>query len=260
MPSSDDGVRFLATSRNRVSLLDALDDGPLQPAELARRLSLSRSAIQRNLRELTDRNWVRRTDGGYVTTLGGRLVLADYEELVGTVRLVSEYGHCLEPLSDAGLALSPSVLESASVTTATRTNPHAPLRHYVERIRETDVERFRGITPVVSPLFNEAHASLTAGGGDHELVLDADALAASRTEYGPELDAGVDADGLTIYVHPDSLSFGLSIVDGRVFLGAFDEGQFVACFEWNEAGIETRALDAYESYRDGARELDAAEL
>lgn len=260
MPPSDDRVRFLATSPNRVSLLSALDDGPLQPAELVDRLSLSRSAIQRNLRELTDRGWARRVDGGYTCTVGGRLVLAAYNELTATVALVEEYGGSLEPLAAAGMELSPAVLEAATVITATGNDPHAPLRYYTERVRELDPASFRGIVPVVSPLFNEAHQSVLDDGTDGELVLDSAAFSASKDDYGADFDAALAADGLALYVHPDPLTFGLSVVGDRVFAGAFDDGQFVACFEWSDPEVMDEALSAYETHRETAREVDSTTL
>lgn len=260
MPSPDEHVRFLASSPNRISLLEALDDGPLQPAELVDRLSLSRSATQRNLRELTDRGWVRRVDAGYTCTVGGRLVLAVYNDLTATVRLVEEYGESLEPLAEAGLSLSPAVLECATVTTATGNDPHAPIRHYVESVKELDLSWFRGVVPVVSPLFNEAHQPLLTARGDAELVLGSAAFSASQTEYEAEFDAALAAEELSLYVHPDPLSFGLSIVDDRIFLGAYEDGQFVACFEWSDPDIRAEALSAYETHRETAREIDATTL
>ena len=91
---------------------------------------------------------MRRDDGGYSSTVGGRLVLGAYEELFGTVGLVEEYGENLEALVEAGLELSPAVLEGATVVTATDSDPHAPLRHYTDRVLEADSTRFRGIVPV----------------------------------------------------------------------------------------------------------------
>lgn len=260
MPSPDERVRFLATSKNRVSLLSELEDGPLQPAELVDRLSLSRSAIQRNLRDLTDCGWARRIDGGYTATVGGRLVLAAYNELRATVELVSEYGTSLETLDEAGMALSPAVLEAATVVTATGSDPHAPLRYYTERVRELDPARFRGIVPVVSPLFNEAHRSLLEAGAEGELVLDSAALSASKAEYDTEFDDAIADERLSLYAHPGSFSFGLSIVGDRVFLGAYEDGQFVACFEWGDPEVREGALVAYETHREAAREVDATAL
>lgn len=260
MQSSDERVRFLATSPNRVSLLSELEDGPLQPAELVERIGLSRSATQRNLKELTDRGWARRVDEGYIATVGGRLVLAAYNELTDTVGLVETYGESLEPLAEAGMTLSPAVLESATVITATENDPHAPLQYYTERVRELDPSCFFGIVPVVSPLFNEAHRTLLDRGVEGELVLDAAALSASKTEYGTEFDDAVSTDGLSLYAHSDSFSFGLSIIGERVFLGAYEDGQFVACFEWGDPDIREQALLAYETHREAAREVDATVL
>ncbi|MEM4781894.1 MAG: MarR family transcriptional regulator [Halalkalicoccus sp.] len=260
MAPPEEGVRFLASSQNRASLLEALDGDPLQPAELVDRLGLSRSAIHRNLRELTERGWVRRVEGGYVCTVGGRLVRSSYEELIATVCLVSEYGGSLDALADAGLTLSPAVLDRATVVTATRNDPHAPIRHYTDRIGEIDVTRFFGITPVVSPLFNEAHQSLLNEGASAELLLDSAALSASKTDYDSEFDAAMAADGLTLYVYPEALSFGLSVANGHVFLGAFEDGQLVACFEWDDPTVESEARATYERYRERAREVETAEL
>lgn len=257
MASPEECVRFLATSQNRVALLEALDDGPLRPVEICERLSLSRSATHRNLRDLTDRGWAKRVDDGYIATVCGRLVLGAYNELEETVRLVAEYGSSLEPLADAGLTLSPATLDDAAVTTATENDPHAPLRHYVERVHEIELDRFRGITPVVSPLFNEAHQPVLSEGADAELLLGSSALSTSKTDYETEFDSAMTADGLTLYVHPDPLSFGLSIVDERVFLGAYEGGQFVACFEWTDPEIRAEAIEAYESYRAAASEVDS---
>lgn len=260
MSAPDERVRFLATSPNRVSLLSELEEGPRQPAELVDRLSLSRSAVQRNLRELTDRGWVRRVDGGYVSTVGGRLVLGAYDELIGTVGLVEEYGGSLEALDEAGLELSPSVLEDATVVTATDGDPHAPLRYYTERVLEIDPGRFHGIVPVVSPLFNEAHRSLLDRGVEGEIVLDATALEASREEYDAEFDDAIAAEGLSLYAHPGSFSFGLTVIGERVFLGAYEAGQFVACFEWADPRVKEEALSTYESHRAAAREVGTAVL
>lgn len=260
MPTPDERVRFLATSPNRVSLLAELEEGPRRPAELVDRLELSRSTVQRNLRELSERGWVRRDDGGYSSTVGGRLVLGAYEELIGTVGLVEEYGENLEALVEAGLELSPAVLEGATVVTATDSDPHAPLRHYTDRVLEADSTRFRGIVPVVSPLFNEAHETLLDRGIEGEIVLDATALEASKEEYDAEFDDALDTEELSLYAHGESFSFGLTIIGDRVFLGAYEGGQFVACFEWVDPEVREAALTAYERHREGAREIDTAVL
>lgn len=259
MVSPDDGVRFLTASENRVDLLSALDDGPVRPSVLTEELSLSRSAIQRNLRAFVERGWATRTDEGYALTFGGRLLLHRYHELVDAVGLVEEYGEYLDVLADMGLALTPADLGSVTITTATRNDPHAPLRRYTTRVADAEATTFRGITPVVSPVFNEAHRTLLSAAIDAELIVDEDALSTSRADYPEALADAIEADALTLYVHPGSLSFGLSVVDGYAFVGVYDEsGQFVACFESDGEPFYERASSVYEQYRETARLVEAA--
>lgn len=256
--SADERIRYLTASENRVNLLSALEDGPVRPSALAGELSISRSAIQRNLRAFLERGWARRTDEGYVPTFGGRLVLHRYRELVETVGFVEEYGEYLDALADVGLALTPADFEAMTITTATRNDPHAPLRRYAARVAGLDATSFRGITPVVSPVFNRAHRELLSETVDAELIIDEDALSASQTGYPDALEDAIEADTLTLYVHPGSLSFGLSLFDGRAFVGIYDEsGQFVACFESGADSFCERVRTVYEHHREAARPIEA---
>lgn len=125
---------------------------------------------------------------------------------------------------------------------------------------EIDPARFRGIVPVVSPLFNESHRALLDRGVEGEIVLDSAALAASKEEYDAEFDDAIATEGLSLYAHPGSFSFGLTVIGERVFLGAYEGGQFVACFEWDDPGVREEALSAYETHREAAREIDTAAL
>lgn len=261
MPSPDERIRFLTSSENRIRLLCALEDEPTRPSTLVEGLSMSRSSIQRNLRAFVERGWVSRTDEGYRCSFGGRLVLHRYRDLAATVRLVEEYGRFLDALADAGLLLTSDDLETVTITVATRNDPHAPLRRYADRVSEIDSATFRGISPVVSPVFNDAHRALIATATDAELVIDEDALSTSRSGYPEALAAAVEADALELYVHPDSLSFGLSLLDEDAFVGVYDaSGQFIACFESGSIPFRERVRRLYERYREVARTVDAEEL
>jgi predicted transcriptional regulator len=261
MSSPDELIRFLTSSENRIRLLETLEDEPARPATLAEKLPMSRSSIQRNLRAFGERGWVVRTDDGYRCSFGGRLLLHRYRDLASTAHLTDEYGRFLDALADAGLALSPDDLEDVTITTATRHDPHAPLRWYADRVAEVDTTTFRGIAPVVSPLFNDAHRALISTVVDAELVIDEDGLSTSRTGYPEALATAIETDTLELYVHPDSLSFGLSLFDEDAFVGAYDDaGQFVACFEGSDDDFRERVRTVYEEHRAAARTVEPEEL
>lgn len=261
MSSADELIRFLTSSENRIRLLSALEEDSARPTALAETLPMSRSSIQRNLRAFVERGWVVRTDDGYRCSFGGRLLLHRYRDLAATAHLTDEYGRFLDVLADAGLALTPDDLETITVTTATRHDPHAPLRRYSDRVAEIDSTTFRGITPVVSPVFNDAHEALISTAVDAELVIDEDALSTSRTSYPEALATVVETDTLELYVHPDPLSFGLSLFDEVAFAGAYDDaGQFVACFEGGDESFRERVRTVYREHRSAARAVTAEEL
>lgn len=259
--SPDERIRFLAASENRVQLLSTLDDGPVRPSRLVDELSMSRSAIQRNLRAFLERGWATRAEEGYVSTFGGRLLLYRYRELAETVEFVEEYGEYLDTLAEAGLPLTPEDLETVTITTATRNDPHAPLRRYATRVADLRARTFQGIAPVVSPVFNRAHGEVLSETVDAELIVDEDTLSASRSAYPEALDGALEADSLGLYVHPGSLSFGLSLFEDHAFAGIYDEsGQFVACFDGGAESFRERVGAVYERHREAARSVEAAEL
>jgi predicted transcriptional regulator len=261
MSSPDERIRFLTSSENRVRLLSAIEDEPARPSTLAEELPMSRSAIQRNLRGFVDRGWATRGDEGYRCTFGGRLILNRYRELVGTVRLTEEYGRFLDSLADAGLALTADDLESVTITAATPHDPHAPLQRYADRIAELDVTTFRGIAPVVSPVLNDAHQDLLSDADEIELVVDEPALSTSREAYSEAFTDALETESLSLYVHPEPLSFGLSLFDTHAFVGAYDDtGQFIACFEDDSERFLGRVADVYETYRADARPIEAFDV
>jgi predicted transcriptional regulator len=261
MSSPDERIRFLTSSENRVRLLSAIEDEPARPSTLAEELPMSRSAIQRNLRSFVERGWAARGDGGYRCTFDGRLILHRYRELADTVRLTEKYGRFLDALADAGLALTADDLESVTITAATPHDPHAALHWYTDRIAELDVTTFRGIAPVVSPVLNDAHQGLLSAADEVELVLDEAALSTSRESYSEAFADALEHETLSLYVHPESLSFGLSLFDDHAFIGVYDDsGQSVACFEGDSERFLARVVDVYETYRADARPIEAFDV
>lgn len=186
-------------------------------------------------------------DGGRPDRWGAEAFLADVGSAYGT--------------TPEGLPLTPEDLETVTITTATRNDPHAPLRRYATRVADLRARTFQGIAPVVSPVFNRAHGEVLSETVDAELIVDEDTLSASRSAYPEALDGALEADSLGLYVHPGSLSFGLSLFEDHAFAGIYDEsGQFVACFDGGAESFRERVGAVYERHREAARSVEAAEL
>lgn len=139
---------LLCLFTRRDALLRRLADGPVRKPELVRSLDVSRSTVDRSVRELVGSSVVERGEGGYRLTLGGRMLFAEYrrfrERAVGVSR-ASDVLSVLPPDAD----LDPVVLVGATVTESTRTAPYRPVEDHLELVRSAGEIRLipTAITP-----------------------------------------------------------------------------------------------------------------
>ncbi|WP_255197466.1 tetratricopeptide repeat protein [Halorarius litoreus] len=80
-----DGLDLVA---KRVDFLDTLADAPLHKPALVERLDHSRSTVDRAVRRLEAAGFVERVDGGFRTTLAGRLAAESYHTFVANAETV----------------------------------------------------------------------------------------------------------------------------------------------------------------------------
>lgn len=250
-------VNYLSSSENRVTVLAALVEAPQRPRDLAAAHPMSRTTVQRTLSGLVDRGWVRKESGRYEATPAGELVLRQYRELTAAVELTEDLRTFLASFGDAPIALRPAAFAGAEVVTATPENPHAAVNHYVEHVAETGFERFRGVTPVISPFYERTHRRTLAPDVEAEFVVDRDVVETARENYPDNLADAREADALTVYVSPQPLAHSVAILDDRVFLGAFEDGHLRASLSADDDALRRWATRLFEQYRDRSRPLSA---
>lgn len=256
---SREHVTFLAGSENRVRILGALRERPRRQCELVRVCGLSRSTVHRALDGLLTREWIRNEGGEYRLTAGGQLILDRYAALETAIERVDEWGPFLNRLGDIAATLPPAALDDATMVTTSPENPHAVIGHVADTFATSASETFRGITPVVSPLLNEAAGELLAAGVEMELLIDESVLATSRSDYSDALEDGYAAENFTLYLSPDDLTFGLTILDERVLVTTHDEqGVLRECLDGTNEALTAWARDIYEERQAAAKRVSAA--
>jgi predicted transcriptional regulator len=252
-------VSFLAGSENRVRVLDALHERPRRQCELVDTCDLSRSTVHRTLDGLADRGWIHSESGEYRLTVGGRLVLDRYDALETAIERVDEWGSFLQRLGRVAATLPPAALDDARLVTATPENPHAATRHTTDVFAASDTETFRGISPVVSPVLNEAARELLTSGVAMELLIDESVLDTSRAAYPDALADAHDFESFELYLSPNELTFGLVVLDGRALVSAYDEqGVVRECLDGTSEALVTWASDVYEECREPSERVDTA--
>lgn len=256
---SREHVAFLAGSANRIRILDALREQPRRQCELVRVCELSRSTVHRTLDGLTAREWTRNEGGEYRLTAGGQLILDRYAALETAIERVDEWGPFLNRLGDIAATLPPAALDDATMVTTSPENPHAVIGHVADAFAASSSETFRGVSPVVSPLLNEAAGELLETGVEMELLIDESVLATSRAAYPDALEDAYVSENFTLYLSPDDLAFGLTILDERVLVTTHDEqGVLCECLDGTNEALVAWARDIYAKHRTRAERASAA--
>lgn len=249
-------VAFLVGSRSREAILDALSDAPYRPTDLAETCGCARETAQRTLAGFCDRGWVEKCDGTYRLTPGGRMVYEQYTELVATVERADKLGDFLTNAPSVVTDAPTAVLDAVTVTTAVSGNPHAPLNRYLTVVGTDPVERFRGISPIVSPVFNDSAETVLGPTTEMELVVDEDVLETSKSEYTDALALAAKLDQFTLRL-VDRVEFGLLLVDGHGMVAAYDDdGNMVALVDGDDPDVVAWVEDLYESVRDRSTVVD----
>jgi predicted transcriptional regulator len=260
MPARDD-IAFLVGSEKRVRLLRALSAAADSPSNLATRCSCARETAQRTLRGFRERGWVQKVEGEYALTGAGQIVLDAYDAMEQSVEAADRLADFLLYAEDVVADLPRSVLRELEVTNATTEDPHAPIDRFLSVIGTEPVSSFRGITPIVSRIFNESVWSVVESESTVELVLDESVLETSEREYPVALRRAFELDNMELYVSPAPLTFGLAIIDDRVFVGAYTEaGNLIAGIDGSEDQFVRWAENLFERRKAGAQPVEQGDV
>lgn len=205
-----DPSEFLAMMGRRVDLLRAFDGRAAGKSELEDRLDVSRSTIDRGIRELEDRELVERADGGYRPTLTGKLALQEYERFQERVGGLDESGSLLSAL-DGDVEVDPSLLAGATVVERDRTSPHRPVEELYGIVEEaTEVRAF---APAIYPQQIETYRTNVADGMRADLVLTAEVVERMVAEYAEAFETTVATDVVRLWQATDDLPYSLLVAE-----------------------------------------------
>jgi predicted transcriptional regulator len=262
MTDDIEALAFLAGSRARVRLLEELaaartDGGEtLSREDLRERLDAARTTITRNLEALIDRGWVRETEGRYVATPAGQLVVGAFGEAAATVAAADRLAPFLRWFPVEDVDLDPGALADASVWAPDRADPYAMVNRHVDTLREA--ARFRGILPLVGlHAFEALHERVVEGDAVHEVVVTPAVAETLRTGDYAGLFADLRAcDRFAAYVYDGEIPYYLGLIDEReVEIGVDEDGTPRALLRSEAPEVREWAEAVYERYRAPARPI-----
>lgn len=250
-----DRIRFLSRSDTRVDIATTiLESGEITQRELRDRLDVSRRTVSRSLRALQDREWIESDGNTYRLTTRGRHIVAEFTDLMETVRRTEELAAFLRWFpADVD---APDFLDvtDAVVTASSDADPYAPARTQTEILYDAD--RLRVLLPAIDL---ESTKTLTEEVTDRGLEIESVvspgvAETMASREFAPQLREQLETGRASILVTDEALPFYLGLADdGRVQIGLADEeGIPRALLETTDERVRTWAEDVYSEYRDAA--------
>ncbi|MCU4740963.1 transcriptional regulator [Halobacteria archaeon AArc-m2/3/4] len=259
-PSSDRDV--LQTLSRRHDLLSCLENGSRYKRDLVAELSVSRSTIDRGIRELESVEFVERCSGAFRLTAAGRLALSEYRRRLESLGAITD---CSEILTDIPpeAPMSVDLLVGASVTQPKPHAPNEPIGAVVDLLEEAD--RFRGFATAqrLPRLRDRLYELTTAGQLDAEAIF-TEELAAFLLENHAQQMRDVLCDGHFDMYSISTLPYGLGIVETPSCSRAFvvvhgDSGAVRGVIQNDTQAALEWADDVFRRYRTRSSRLEPPE-
>lgn len=199
-----------STLRSRHELLAALCEEPLTKPELADRVSVSRSTVDRAVKDLQLCECIEATGSRYRVTETGRLALEAYRSYRGTLETIEAASPVLDSIPTGSIGFQ--FLRGATVD---RPHPRAPLR-VLEESRKLlyDARRLRGTGLIAFDQHLEhIEESVANGGLTCELLLDRELYESFEDAQREALREAIRPDGGTLLVTSLEGSFTVWLID-----------------------------------------------
>lgn len=259
---SDTGelIKFLSNSPQRHRILDNLAHAEMDVRSLMQELDSSRSTVQRNLRMLEDRGWIRDTSSGYVTTTIGEAIYREFMDIYDTIDTIHRMSSFLEVV-DTLEEVEIRKLTDATVMTP-KSNQPTFLMDSLFTIFSSD-DYVRGLLPVVSSLsvkimredgFSIPSCSFIVS----KSTLDKIYQQYSQSESGTAVSV---PECINFRVCSDELPYGLFVSNKHLALAGYNElGRIQALVKsTNETAIEW-AEGMYKYYSSKSKQPQATDI
>lgn len=246
-----DDIEFLARSAHRVTVLAALARRPQTRGDLLAMTGVSQSTMGRTLRAFEDRNWIIRDGNDYEATQLGAFVATGIRDLVDRVETEHNLRDIWHLLPDGTSGFSIDMCEGAVVSVATAADPYRPVTRFTSLLRETDHFRFAGFEVGLLEPSKDELCRRVVDGMETEIITPPNVANYIRSTY-PELFAETLASGnLTVRLHDNLPTYGVSIFDQRIAISGYDpdNGTVGVLLDTDNQEAHDWAESVYESYR-----------
>lgn len=248
---------IIETLDARSDVLEELLTDPMTKRTLEERLDVSRSTIDRAIRDLQSVELVEYTDGVYRITTFGELLVQEHQTFRRRARLLDEFRPFLRHVPPSTLDFDLSHLTDADLYTSESGDPYAMINRHVRALEHMDVERV--LLPLTGLHAHEtAHDAIVNGEARGEAIVTPHVIDTwqSNPQYATLTEELLATGRFDIAIYEGDIPCLICVFDEEtVQLGAVKDGEPRALIETDADEILAWAERTLDEYRQQATEL-----
>ena len=259
MASTDLALEIVDVLRKRREILACLLEDPRDKSSLDDELDVSRSTLDRAVRELESVRVVTYSGGEYVVTALGEHLTRDFFRFVDRAEVVLELEPFLRWAPSEEIDLDIQWLADAEVLVPTDADPYAMINRHVQRLKDADY--VRGMLPVTGLHAHEtAHENVVENGAEGKLIVESDVadVLTSKTAFAELTEEMLATGRFELLVCDDSIPYFVGVFDDDIVqIGVDEDGEPRALIETNQRDVRTWATERLNEYEQRAERLSA---
>lgn len=244
----------------RQQYLSALHETPQTKRELTESFDVSRPTIDRAVRELAERNLVRRVDGEWTTTVVGDYLVEASETYRDRIRNASAVAPVLERFSDT-TGIDSVFLDGVTVYRRREAVPDAIVEECFTSIEEAT--HVRGVVPIalVGHAREFYYRSTTDIDSRVEIILENDVISHFLQHFQKETREVVSCEWVDLYRADVPFRYGVWIADDdHAGVIVYSDDGIAAILKNDSPEAIAWANEVYERLRASADEVAVAEV
>lgn len=245
------------TIKKRIDVLEQLLEQPMDKRTLEEEMPVSRSTLDRAVRELELIDLLEYDDGRYRATTCGRLAARKYRAFEREIRLLAELRPFLKHVPSSEFDLDVRGLEDADLLVPKPNDPYAMINEHVSRLEEMD--HGRGLLPITGlHAYEAAHEAIVNRGARGEVVVEPGVAETWRSDpqYAELTEAMLETGRFDIHVYDGDIPYFLGVFDREtVQIGVDEDDEPRALLETDADAVRSWAEQTFTDYKKRATPL-----
>jgi predicted transcriptional regulator len=249
-PSEVPALEVVDAVSSRRQFLETLQEEPKDKRTLVNELGMSRSTVDRSLRELETLDLVEYSDGDFAVTAVGQLATDGLTELTGTIGLGQRLEAFLQWIPMEEFDLDVRLLADAELIVAEPGDPWSMINKHVQLVKT--MENCRALLPFTGLHAHEAgHEQVIKHDASGELVVEPEIANVhhSTPEYAEFTEEMVATGRFEYFEYPNELPYALAIINDTVQIVVSEGDEPRALLETDNDEVRDWAEAKYDEYK-----------